>query len=555
MKLLIPIGLAFCILPAACSRSPAQFPRVPSIPSCNKQQLLGYTPSLQDAEAHRRFKPQPITYPFGTKLDFLRGWGLLLTLRVDESGKVTCFDSKDEIGKQLTLNDQRRAAIQGMASWRYEPFVRNGIPVVAIVSEKINEQEMPERHVPLPHAPLESIQIALQRGECFGSCPGYQVTVDGAGHATYHGYDYVDVPGAHSYGVPPGEVAALAQSLNSKDLWSLRAAYRSMITDSPTYTLTIKVGEESHVIEDYVGEAAGMPAVVTEFEGEVDKVARADMWVHLSMATVEQLKSENFDFRSRDAATILARAIANEETLDNDAILTLIRLGTPITGARPARGMSYRGPTQSILDDALQNRRTTLIDDLVARGALITSGRFDQAKIDSAFRAAIAGGSLDAVKRMWSVAGERSHPSLTFVSRSEDKKGASKLAPVTLVLEHHTYQSTPWDGLEIAKWLVSQGCNLKASAADGDTLLHIAAEAGDVSFVKYLLDQGIPASTPGRFGLPALGSAQNEDVALALLQAGTDLSMMNDAGNSFQKYAQENHWQRVMAWLDTPNIR
>jgi hypothetical protein len=39
----------------------------------------------------------------------------------------------------------------------------------------------------------------------------------------------------------------------------------------------------------------------------------------------------------------------------------------------------------------------------------------------------------------------------------------------------------------MVKWLAGQGCDLKARAANGDALLHIATDAGNVRFVRYLL--------------------------------------------------------------------
>jgi ankyrin repeat protein len=94
------------------------------------------------------------------------------------------------------------------------------------------------------------------------------------------------------------------------------------------------------------------------------------------------------------------------------------------------------------------------------------------------------------------------------------------------------------------------GCDLSAHAADGDTLLHIAAAAGDAPLVRYLLDQGLRASTVGQYGLPALGRAETEDVALMLLAAGTDLAPMNQYGGTFRQTAIGKHWDRVVAWLD-----
>jgi hypothetical protein len=71
--------------------------------------------------------------------------------------------------------------------------------------------------------------------------------------------------------------------------------------------------------------------------------------------------------------------------------------------------------------------------------------------------------------------------------------------------------------------------------------------------VRYLLDQGLTASTPGAYSLPALASSEDEDVAVMLLEAGTDLSKMEDGGRRFRRYASYNHWGRVISWLDAHN--
>ena len=171
-------------------------------------------------------------------------------------------------------------------------------------------------------------------------------------------------------------------------------------------------------------------------------------------------------------------------------------------------------------------------------------------RLISAIRAAIRGGRLELVQRIWN-AGGTLHPSLSYVDVANDSKRVKKSAPVTLLLSREGYKDRPWAGLEIAKWLVAKGCDIHAHGADGRTLLHIAARAGDVEMVRYILSQGVPASTPGAFSLPALGSAEDEDVVLTLLDAGTDLSKMDNGGAQFRRYAIYNHWGRVLAWLDT----
>jgi hypothetical protein len=72
----------------------------------------------------------------------------VLALGVDESGRVVCYDPNDLLGQPQTLKAERRAAIAGMSEWRYSPFLRNGSAVSAIVSENMNEHEMPQQHSP-----------------------------------------------------------------------------------------------------------------------------------------------------------------------------------------------------------------------------------------------------------------------------------------------------------------------------------------------------------------------------------------------------------------------
>lgn len=511
---------------------------------CTKEQLLAFSPKPDEVKAHRQFPLPYISYPFGTQMP---EWGFNMLVRIDESGRVVCYQISDRFRDEpLPLNEQRRTQIRALKDWRYTPFTRNGQPMASIVAEFVNERELPERHVPLPNVSLETVTISLERQGCFGSCPGYKVTVRGNGRATYEGHGDVDVLGTHHYRVQSQVIAELIERVRASDLWSLRSSYRAGITDNPTYILAIKLGEQEHQLEDYVGQMAGMPSTISDLEDEVDKAAGAEGWIHLSEAALAVLKAEHFNFASPAATDLLARAVRNEETHDDGAMLHLISLGVAIEGARLSAG--FRSQQNTLIDEALNNRRAILIDPLIAKGALSTDDKPDQHKIDSAFRASISGGSLALVQKLWTISADEPHPSLTFNDVSDDQKPVHKRVPVTLLLSHR-YKKGPWDGLAIAKWLIAQGCDMKASKADGTTLLHIATQSGDIEFVRYLLKQGFNASTPGKYALPALGSAEDEDIALLLLQAGTDMTKMNGSGNSFHRFAEDNHWGRVIEWL------
>lgn len=500
------------------------------IPVCSRGQLLGYVPDAQEIDGHRQTARPTIRYPFNTQLE--GHWGFELKLRVDETGRVACYSAVDRFGRKQPLTPQRRAELANLRSWRFTPFTRNGSAAAAIVSDRLDEEEQPEAHLPLPIVPLDRVHISLERTGCYGSCPAYRVDIHGDGRVTYNGGRFVDVEGEHTYEISPSDVARLVESLRTKDLWSLRPAYRAGITDNPTYLLTMRMGDKEHQIEDYVGRWVGMPRAVTDFEDEVDRIAKSNMWLNLSSEAVELLELEGFQFDSRAGGEMLARAIANTDTKDEQAMLRLIEMGAPLSAP------------EQLLEKALANHHASVVDALIARGALTTKGKPDQAKIDAAFHAAIAGGQLPLVEMLWKVHGGPSHPSLLFEDVDEES-GKKKQVPVTLLLSHRQWNKNRWDGMEIAQWLAERGCDIKASGTDGDTLLHIAAEAGDTRFVRYLLEQGLDASARGEYGLPPMGSVTNEDVALLLLEAGGAPAKMSD----FRRYAGDNHWERVTRWL------
>ncbi|CAM0998998.1 ankyrin repeat domain-containing protein [Rhodanobacter sp. Root179] len=517
------------------------------VPSCGPHQLDGVS-AADNIAAHRQFELPTLSYAGNAVPSH---WNVPFTLLVDASGRVACQVMDSEFGQPRALNNTRRELLRAMSGWRYRPFGVDGKPSAVVISERVAEQQVPSKHQTLPDVPLDQVTISLSRSGCFGTCPSYEVSIHGNGKVDYEGVGDVDVQGKHSFSIPPADVAALVENARRADLWSMRTSYSALITDSPTYVLILKMGQQRHEIEDYVGRMVGMPVSVGDFEEEVDRVGRTFEWTSLSMAAVEQLQREGFDFDSQQAADTLARAVANERGSDEAAMLRMIDLGTPLKGgnaARPPPGVPVLTES-TLLNDALVHHRAALIGPLVARGLLNTHGVLDRNKLDKAFQDAIRGGRLAAVRKIWNTGDGKVQPSLWFVDESDEGASATrKRVPVALLLSR-SYRDAHWDGQAIAEWLAAKGCDLKARAADGDTLLHRAVDAGDIGFVRYLLLHGLDASTPGAYGLPALGSAQNEDIALLLLRAGSSWHM-DDGGAGFGRYAKEQHWARVLAYLE-----
>ncbi len=511
----------------------------------------GAAPETSEVASHRLFDVAPISYTKAAKDQI---FGLTVKVLVGEDGSVVCLQKEDTPFSQDSPATPERTAYRSvMAAWSYQPFLVDGQPARVYVEEYVPEQILPATHVDMPPGDLSDTSVTLERDGCFGTCPSYSVTVHGDGGVDYTGGGFVDIDGQHHYQIPPGEAAALIERLRARDLWSMQPQYVASITDSATYTLTIVVAGQSKVIVDYVGGMVGMPAAIGEAEADVDSVAHVDGMIHLSMDGLKVLEDEHFPFVSQAGADLLARATADHRAHD-DALAALVGLGAPVEGGKANIGWGPPPAAQSLLSVALVNRHAALVDPLIARGALQTAGKPDQAKIDAAFRDAIVGGRLAPVQRLWQEAGATAHPALTFTDTTDDPAPSGGVkpavtAPVTLLLAR-PWNDNAWEGADIAKWLIAQGCDAKAHGADGRTLLHIAAAANSADFVRYLLDLGMDPSTPGRYGLPALGSTQSEDVALILLSAGTTFTTWEGGVTDFRNYAKNNDWKRVLAWLD-----
>jgi len=539
---MIVIAAAVVLSGRVRAEGPDVHPR--AIPRCEAEQMDDASPG-EDVAAHRQFELPVLAYPAQAKLEPA---GLSLTLLVDRSGQVVCHTIEDSFDREPEMTAPRRKLLRAMSRWHYRPFLSDGKPQMAVVSETVAEERLPDLHRPLPVVALDQVTISLERTGCFGTCPDYRVQVHGDGTVEYEGGNFVDVLGAHVYRIPQEQVEALVAKLRQADLWSMDKSYRAMITDNPSYELTLRMGDEVHEIDDYVGTAVGMPHAVRDFEEEVDRVARTSEWKNLSMAAVDRLQGEGFDFRSQAAADLLARAVVNDEGQDEPAMLRMIQWGTPVVGGN-ASGEQRIPPAaavhSSLLHEALLHHRTALIDSLLARGALRTDGKLDRGKVDAAFRDAVEGGRLSLAQKIWNAAGPRMRPSLWFGDR--DDNGSRRMVPMTMALSRR-YGDDGWEGRQIAQWLAGLGCDLKARAADGATLLHRAVSAGDIDFVRYLIAKGLDVSVPGNYNLPPLASAENEDIALLLLQAGSD-GRLDDHGESFRRYARQRHWGRVLAWL------
>jgi len=166
--------------------------------------------------------------------------------------------------------------------WKFTPFERSGKATTADIEEYIDlvpPERLPTHHVAPPELrPDSKIEISLRRSRCFGMCPSYTVTV-GMNEIVFDGEASVFALGRHTDRVAPEEVRKLAERFIAANFYSMEDDYTFFVTDMPTYVLSIEIDGRRKEVRDYVGNWAGMPAVITELEDEVDRSSHTERWI------------------------------------------------------------------------------------------------------------------------------------------------------------------------------------------------------------------------------------------------------------------------------------
>src|SRR6185312_9367891 len=126
----------------------------------------------------------------------------------------------------------------------YRPFEVDGKPVRAEVEAYINivpPEKLPTQHTfPPPLKNDSQITITLVRTGCFGTCPAYKVTLTNK-QVTFEARSFAIAMGVHHADADEDEVRAIAKRIIAADFYSMDSVYRAMVTDNPTYVLSISV--------------------------------------------------------------------------------------------------------------------------------------------------------------------------------------------------------------------------------------------------------------------------------------------------------------------------
>jgi Domain of unknown function (DUF6438) len=115
--------------------------------------------------------------------------------------------------------------------------------------------------------------ITLERTDCLGSCPGYDVTILADGSVHYNGKFYVHVKGARSKIIPVSNVEKLVQTLLDENFFAWEEK-KGACLDFPDVSITVTLnGQHKHVYE-----GCNRPGQVLKLADTVDKVAGIKGW-------------------------------------------------------------------------------------------------------------------------------------------------------------------------------------------------------------------------------------------------------------------------------------
>jgi Domain of unknown function (DUF6438) len=119
------------------------------------------------------------------------------------------------------------------------------------------------------------VVITIERTACYGACPVYSLEITGDGTVTFQGRQFVRVIGRATATIPPEAVRQLVAEFERIHYFDLQNIYTAHITDLPTTTTSIRIGERFKKVVDHYGG----PDELEKLEDRIDEVAGSDRWV------------------------------------------------------------------------------------------------------------------------------------------------------------------------------------------------------------------------------------------------------------------------------------
>ena len=98
---------------------------------------------------------------------------------------------------------------------------------------------------------LSTVEFTLERTECYGWCPSYQLRIHGDGRVEYHGSAYVRELGDREGRVSEEVVRGLLARFAPERFFALAERYEEAITDIPTELVGLRIADKKHKVVNY----------------------------------------------------------------------------------------------------------------------------------------------------------------------------------------------------------------------------------------------------------------------------------------------------------------
>jgi len=201
-----------------------------------------------------------------------------------------------------------------------------------------------------PSTPAEApARITLRRTPCFGECPDYTVTIDRDGTVAYDGRRFVRVTGRQTARISAAAVKALLDEFQQIDFFSLKDRYNAPVTDLPTTYVTLRLGERSKTVEDYVG----APKPLRDLERHIDEAAGVQRWIRTDTATVKDLVRSG-SRANGDEGRLALPSITTTPSAQSAARLRVVAMGDSTTAGTPAFTSPREAPPSGSGDETSQ---------------------------------------------------------------------------------------------------------------------------------------------------------------------------------------------------------